>query len=111
MLNHHNGKHNVKHKINPYDALNKLDEVDYEMVASKAIGAGDQLYLSYNHGSISKEYLDWFGTPQMFLSFGSVEVRSSVNGCASSLFCCIAVELTSLIACFLGTAHASKMVV
>ena len=73
MMNHHNGKMNVIHKYNPY--IEPIDETEtgYEMVTSKPILAGEELFLSYNRCTICQEYYDYFGTPEMFLHFGFVE--------------------------------------
>lgn len=75
MINHHNGKYNVKHNIDPYKPKTgkEMKEKGYEMVTTQAIQAGDQLYNSYNRCNVCNEYYDWFGTPEMFLNFGFVE--------------------------------------
>jgi hypothetical protein len=75
MMNHHNGHVNVAHVYNPY-AYIKLDPIDktgYQIVTTKVIKASEQLYNSYNHCKICSDYLDWFGTPEMFAHFGFVE--------------------------------------
>lgn len=72
MFNHHNGKYNIKHKHDPYnDPL--VDEIGYEMVTTKAIRAGEELYNSYNHCNVCQELIDWIGTPEIFLLYGFVE--------------------------------------
>ncbi|KAL3791410.1 hypothetical protein ACHAW5_005784 [Stephanodiscus triporus] len=75
MNNHHNGKRNMAHRYNPYDpiGLNQIKQTGYELVTTKAVKQSEQLYTSYNRGVVSKEYVDWFGTPEMFLQFGFVE--------------------------------------
>lgn len=70
MFNHHNGKYNIKHKYNPFESI---DEKGYEMITTKAIEAGEELYISYNQCDICQEELDWVGTPEMFLFYGFVE--------------------------------------
>jgi len=72
MMNHNNGKTNVAHKYDPYRG-DPIDKTGYEMVTSKPILAGEELYNSYNHCTICQHYYDWFGTPEMFLHFGFVE--------------------------------------
>lgn len=72
MMNHNNGKMNVIHKYNPYKG-DPIDKTGYEMVTSKPILAGEELFLSYNQCVICDQYYDWFGTPEMFLHFGFVE--------------------------------------
>jgi len=72
MMNHNNGKTNVAHKYDPYKG-DPIDKTGYEMVTSKPILAGEELFNSYNHCSICQHYYDWFGTPEMFLHFGFVE--------------------------------------
>lgn len=72
MMNHNNGKTNVAHKYDPYKG-DPIDKTGYEIVTSKPILAGDELYISYNQCVICQEYYDWFGTPEMFLHFGFVE--------------------------------------
>jgi len=71
MMNHHNRKNNVVHKYNSYK--DPIDKTGYEIVTSKSILAGDELFLSNNHCAICDQYYDWFGTPEMFLHFGFVE--------------------------------------
>jgi hypothetical protein len=75
MMNHHNSLVNVAHRYNPYSGLGSdpIDQTGYEIVTTKPITASEQLFLSYNHGNICSEYVDWFGTPEMFLHFGFVE--------------------------------------
>lgn len=73
MMNHNNGKTNVVHKYDPYEGGDPIEEKGYEMVTSKPIMAGEELYNSYNRCTICQEYYDWFGTPEMFLYFGFVE--------------------------------------
>ena len=72
MMNHNNGKINVAHKYDPY-AGDPIDKTGYELVTSKPISAGDELFLSYNQCTICQQYYDWFGTPEMFLHYGFVE--------------------------------------
>jgi len=72
MMNHNNGKTNVAHKYDPYKG-DPIDKTGYEMVTSKPIMAGEEIYNSYNHCTICQHYYDWFGTPEMFLHFGFVE--------------------------------------
>ncbi len=72
MMNHDNGKTNVAHKYDPYRG-DPIDKTGYEIVTSKPILAGEELYNSYNHCTICQQYYDWFGTPEMFLHFGFVE--------------------------------------
>ena len=72
MMNHSNSKMNVVHKYNQYGG-DPIDKTGYEMVTSKPILAGEELYNSYNHCTICQQYYDWFGTPEMFLHFGFVE--------------------------------------
>ena len=71
MMNHHNGKKNVVHKHHSY--MDPIDKTGYEIVTSKPVLAGDELFYSYNHCVVCDQYLDWFGTPEMFLHFGFVE--------------------------------------
>ena len=73
--NHHNGRCNMAHRYNPYDpiGLNQIKQTGYELITTKAVKQSEQLYTSYNRGVVSKEYVDWFGTPEMFLHFGFVE--------------------------------------
>ena len=71
-MNHNNGKANVVHKYDPYRG-DPIDKTGYEMVTSKPILAGEELFLSYNHCTICQYYYDWFGTPEIFLHFGFVE--------------------------------------
>lgn len=73
MINHHNGKYNVRHNIDPYQAENQLEEKGHEMITAKAIQPGEELYNSYNRCNFCSEYYDWFCTPEMFLNFGFVE--------------------------------------
>jgi len=72
MMNHNNGKTNVAHKYDPYKG-DPIDKTGYEMVTSKPLSAGEELFNSYNHCTICHHYYDWFGTPEMFLHFGFVE--------------------------------------
>ncbi len=71
MMNHNNDKMNVEYKYDPYG--DPIDKTGYGIVTSKLILAGEELFLSYNHCSICYHYYDWFGTPEMFLTFGFVE--------------------------------------
>ncbi len=71
MMNHNNGETNVAHKYDPY--IEDPIETGYEIVTSKPILAGEELFNSYNQCSICYHYYDWFGTPEMFLHFGFVE--------------------------------------
>ena len=75
MMNHNNGKTNVKHKYDPYtaDTIPEIVEKGYEIVTSKPISAGEELYNSYNFCAVCQQYYDWFGTPEMFREFGFVE--------------------------------------
>ena len=75
MMNHHNGLTNVAHVYNPYYYIkpDPIEQTGYEIVTTKPIKASEQLYLSYNHCKICSDYLDWFGTPEMFAHFGFVE--------------------------------------
>ena len=75
MMNHHNKLVNVAHRYYPYSGVGSspIEQTGYEIITTKAITASEQLYLSYNQGNICIEYIDWFGTPEMFLHFGFVE--------------------------------------
>jgi len=71
MTNHHNRKMNMKHVFNPYKK--NINETGYEIATARAIKNGEHLYISYNRCNICTAYYDWFGTPEIFLSFGFVE--------------------------------------
>jgi hypothetical protein len=73
MMNHNNGKANVEHKYDPYSIADNILETGYEIVTSKDISAGEELFNSYNKCNICYEYFDWFGTPEIFLRYGFVE--------------------------------------
>jgi hypothetical protein len=75
MMNHHNGHINVGHVYNPYYYIkpDPIEQTGYEIITTKAIKASEQLYNSYNHCTVCSDYLDWFGTPEMFAHFGFVE--------------------------------------
>lgn len=79
LFNHHNGKYNMKHKVDPYKnrdkkaGLSQLEAEGAGFVTTKPIKAGEELYNSYNHCNICYEYFDWVGTPEMFLNYGFVE--------------------------------------
>jgi len=72
MFNHDNGKYNIRHTIDPKKWYAQIDEEGYEMVTTKAIQAGGQLYNSYDRCNICTNR-DWFGTPEIFSNFGFVE--------------------------------------
>ena len=72
MMNHHNGHYNVKHLYDPFKP-DPIDKTGYEVVTSKTIRSGEELYNSYNHCNICYDVYDWFGTPEMFLHYGFVE--------------------------------------
>lgn len=73
MMNHNNGRVNVEHNYNPYEG-DPIDETGYEIITSKTISAGEEVFNSYNQcKGVCKHYYDWFGTPEMFLHFGFVE--------------------------------------
>eukprot|EP00804_Cyclotella_cryptica_P014705 CCRYP_020191-RA/>CCRYP_020191-RA protein AED:0.03 eAED:0.03 QI:100/1/1/1/0.33/0.25/4/1464/410 len=71
LFNHDNGKYNIQHKYNPYKS--SLEDTGYEVIASRKIYPGEQLYNSYNRCNICEAYYDWFGTPEVYLHFGFVE--------------------------------------
>ena len=71
MINHHNGKYNIKHRFNPYQ--DSIKETGYEIITARKIQAGEQLFNSYNRCNVCSDYYDWFGTPEMFLHYGFVE--------------------------------------
>ncbi|KAL3791598.1 hypothetical protein HJC23_012188 [Cyclotella cryptica] len=71
MTNHHNRKLNMKHVFDPYKE--KINETGYAIATARAIKSGEQLYISYNRCNICTDYYDWFGTAEIFLSFGFVE--------------------------------------
>ncbi|KAL7551722.1 hypothetical protein ACHAWF_014909 [Thalassiosira exigua] len=73
LMNHHNGKFNVEHRYNPYESRELIEEFGYEMIATKTIEPGEELFLSYDRCSACSAYYDWFGTPEMFLHYGFVE--------------------------------------
>ena len=75
MANHDNRKTNIIHRYSPYDTngLNEIKQNGYLIAASKPIKQSEQLLLSYNHCSICEHYVDWFGTPEMFLHYGFLE--------------------------------------
>ncbi|KAL7527761.1 hypothetical protein ACHAXR_006033, partial [Thalassiosira sp. AJA248-18] len=75
MMNHDNGKTNVKHKYDGYKRSDLIDETGYQIVASKPIQAGGELYNSYNQCNICDEIVDWVGTPEMFMNYGFVEPK------------------------------------
>ena len=71
MMNHDNLKFQTKHL---HDVYNRpFEHEGYEIVTTKTIKAGEQVYLSYNHCNICSDYFDWFGTPELFLHLGFVE--------------------------------------
>ena len=59
MINHHNGKYNIRHNYDTYKE--SLDETGYEIATTKAIQAGGELYNSYNGCTICYDWLDHFG--------------------------------------------------
>ena len=71
MFNHDNGNYNIRHKFNPYTS--SIIETGYGVITSRKIHAGEELYNSYNRCSICDGYLDWFGTPEVYLHYGFVE--------------------------------------
>ena len=73
MMNHNNAKTNVKHLYNPYK--DPVDKTGYEIVTTKPVRAGEELYVSYNQcpSVVCDETRDWMGTPELFLHFGFVE--------------------------------------
>ncbi|KAL7552899.1 hypothetical protein ACHAWF_016148 [Thalassiosira exigua] len=76
MMNHHNGKFNVKHRYNPYDfeSSDLVERFGYDIITTKALNAGEELINSYNRcSSACTQYYDWFGTPEMLLHYGFVE--------------------------------------
>ena len=71
MINHHNGKVNTLHR---YSSKEVHEGTGLELYAGKNIQKNDQLFLSYNQETdFFDGWYDWFGTPEMFLSFGFVE--------------------------------------
>ena len=62
-MNHNNGKTNVRHKEDTYRG--NTDEKGYEIVTSKPVDKGGELFNSYNRCTICYEYYDWFGTPEV----------------------------------------------
>lgn len=72
MINHDNGNYNIRHLHDNYRRDN-IDETGHEIVTTKAMKAGDQLFNSYNRCNVCQEHLDWVGTPELFLEFGFVE--------------------------------------
>ena len=72
MINHDNGRCNVKHVYDPYKP-DPIDVTGYKIVTTKKIKKDEQLYNSYNHCTICYELYDWVGTPEIFLQFGFVE--------------------------------------
>ena len=71
MTNHNNGKLNMKHLYNPY--RDNIKETGYAIATTQAVSAGDELFNSYNQCNICQDSYDWFGTPEMFKSYGFVE--------------------------------------
>lgn len=74
MMNHHNGKYNVAHRYNPYVSHNDRSVIGYEIVTTKKIKKSEELYNSYNRCNICEAWADHHGTPEIFISFGFVEV-------------------------------------
>lgn len=72
MINHHNGLYNIRHKHDYYKSQ-RIEETGHEVVTTKPIKAGDQIYNSYNHCNVCQDFFDWVGTPEMFLMYGFVE--------------------------------------
>ncbi|KAL9185965.1 hypothetical protein ACHAXT_003742 [Thalassiosira profunda] len=73
LMNHNNGRTNVRHRYDPYDRSVDIEQTGYEIVTTRRIGKGDELFNSYNQCSICSARYDWFGTPEMFLHYGFVE--------------------------------------
>ena len=71
MTNHNNGKLNMKHLHNPYK--DNIKETGYAIATTNAVSAGEQLFNSYNQCNICQDSVDWFGTPEMFKTYGFVE--------------------------------------
>ncbi|KAL7519156.1 hypothetical protein ACHAWX_003951 [Stephanocyclus meneghinianus] len=71
MFNHHNGKHNIQLRINPYKS--SIKETGYQVIAGRQLQPEEQLYNSYNRCGSCDAWYDWFGTPEVFLNFGFVE--------------------------------------
>lgn len=67
MMNHHNGKYNVRHLHDVYN--NPFSHEGYEIVTTKNIRAGEELMNSYNHCNICSDIFDWFGTPGECICF------------------------------------------
>jgi hypothetical protein len=75
MINHHNGKwYNIKHTLSYETHLyqNHTDNL-FEIVTSKRVKAGEELFNSYNQCNNCAEVKDWLGTPEMFNQYGFVE--------------------------------------
>lgn len=84
MFNHDNGKYNIQHKYNPYTS--PLQNTGYGVITSRKIHAGEELYNSYNRCNICDGYLDWFGTPEMYLVSKSSSVILDVVALTKQYF-------------------------
>jgi hypothetical protein len=77
MINHRNGKwYNIRH-THDYDtqfANNQSHYYRFEVVASKMIQAGEELYNSYNQCNNCAWSKDWLGTPEVLRLYGFVEL-------------------------------------
>jgi hypothetical protein len=75
MINHRNGKwYNIHHSLD-YETQFGQNHTDrpFEIVTSKSVKAGEELYNSYNQCNFCVGWKDWMGTPEMFNLFGFVE--------------------------------------
>ncbi|KAL7530268.1 hypothetical protein ACHAWF_003310 [Thalassiosira exigua] len=70
MINHDNRGYNIRHNSN-YDSY--VNGAVHDIVTSRVIEAGEQLFNSYNRCNICEGRFDWMGTPEMFLHYGFVE--------------------------------------
>jgi hypothetical protein len=73
-MNNHNGKYNAAHRYNPYVSHNDSSVIGYKIVTTKKIKKSEELYHSYNRCNICEAWADHHGTPEIFISFGFVEV-------------------------------------
>jgi len=71
LFNHDNAKYNLAHKFS-YEQLAE-EQKGVEIVTTKVIQPGEQLYNSYNRCTICWDRKDWFGTPEMLERYGFVE--------------------------------------
>ena len=72
IMNHHNGRYNTAHQVNPYVPRND-SVIGYEIVTTKKIKKSEEIYNSYNRCNICQEYFDSYGTPEVFSNWGFVE--------------------------------------